>query len=250
MGTDGPLLVTRGKGADMTRLLAVAVCVWLGMGTPAGAGPLVQPTSPTVLLSLPPATVGWQFETTVAFTLEALGVMDTLSPSGLEEDHPVGLWTAGGVLLASVVVTNTNSSPVPFGVAGRWLFTPIGPMLLPPGSYQIGAFYPLQTQDEMLVGVVPPTPGVTFLAGVYSEGPTLAFQATPLVVDPQGFFGPNALVTPVTPMPEPATLLLLAGAGVSVVARHSRRGRLPKTCGIATPPHGPLGSLFNDRCRR
>ena len=85
-------------------------------------------------------TVGWSFTSSIAFTVDGLGLWDQTG-SGLKEPQTVALWTSGGELLSTAIV-GTSSTPLPSSSSvGQWLFTSVTPFVLSPGDYVMGALY-------------------------------------------------------------------------------------------------------------
>src|SRR5262245_29379387 len=80
----------------------------------------------------PGCTGGWSFAVIGPIEIVSLGVWDEGS-DGLLESHEVGLWTGGGTLLTSILVTNAATAVGSTG-PGRWLFAPIAPLVLSPGN--------------------------------------------------------------------------------------------------------------------
>jgi PEP-CTERM motif len=157
--------------------------------------------------------------------VDALGLWD-YQANGLADAHPVGLWDSGGTLLAQVVVDSTSTQVAALNPAGAWWFTSIAPLLLQPGTYKVGAYYP-STSDLFISSLnVPPAqivvnPLVTYGDSYYANGNFQYFtepNTNAAHWDP-GFFGPNAQVTAV---PEPGTIALL-GLGLGLARRRLKR---------------------------
>jgi hypothetical protein len=206
----------------MRKAIGLASLLLVLSGAPAVATPLADISAAVGGQTCTPSCVlGWDFTASVPFVVDALGMWDAGS-NGLVVSHDVGLWTATGTLLASTTVTNGNSTPTASAAAaGRWLFTPIAPLLLSPGSYVLGVHGALAGTDLTVGGTSVITPaGFTFgnERGV-TFSPTLVFPDSvpnPLVT---GWFGPNLSVTAI---PEPTTLTLL-GIGLLGAATLLRR---------------------------
>jgi hypothetical protein len=85
-------------------------------------------------------TYGFQFTPVVEVEVDSLGFIDQ-GQDGLSAGHQVGIWTAGGSLLASATVTTADSTlegPVVEGAQFR--FTSIAPLVLYAGTtYVLGA---------------------------------------------------------------------------------------------------------------
>ena len=126
--------------------IAAAACIFVLTAAEAVSQLAIDFTTAFERTPLADSNYGWAFSVTVPFTIDGLGLWDAGS-NGLIENHEVGLWrTFGNVgapeLIASKDVSNNGSVPVASASAsGRWLFRPISPLTLEPGSYVIGALY-------------------------------------------------------------------------------------------------------------
>ncbi len=147
------------------------------------------------------ATAGWAFRVgPEAVQVQALGLYDVAN--GLKNAHPIGLWTAGGTLLAQATL--------PAGTAslriGSYRYVAITPVTLNPGqTYVVGAYFgPVADQcgtacgDVMLYrGNETYDPRISFVQSrqtlsVAGAG-TLAYPGVNAGID-EGFFGPNFLL--------------------------------------------------------
>jgi hypothetical protein len=158
-----------------------------------------------------PSTWGWTFSLDGTTRVDGLGIWD-LESDGLAEDHEVGLWKDDGTLVASITVTNANSTAVASAdPSGRWLFVDISPLTLVTGAYAIGAFYGASSDafrtnaSSMILAS-----GVTYGVGGYNSGSSLALQNVSLTKYGDGFFGANFRIEPtISPVPEPTTIALV-----------------------------------------
>jgi len=76
-------------------------------------------------------TLGYEFTTSVSFTVNALGYFN----DGLGNSHLVGIWDTSGDLLTSATVTGSDP------LTGNFLYQSITPYILAPGTYLIGGQY-------------------------------------------------------------------------------------------------------------
>lgn len=167
------------------------------------------------------ATFGWSFTVTGAVTVTGLGLWDAGS-DGLGIDTPVGLWTSGGTLLASTVVTDASTPVGSANTAGRWLTNSVAPVTLSTGSYAIGALFftafpSAQTNSPFVT--IPQVSGVSGAKGSNNGG--FQFPGGPF-----GFpiFGPTML-TGAAATPEPGTFAMLA-TGTLLAGLYARRRRV------------------------
>ncbi len=167
------------------------------------------------------ANFGYQFSVSEPVRVSALGLFD-YQGNGLAESHPVGIWNEAGTLLAQVLVDNGSAVVVAANQGHAWRYTDIAPLDLAPGNYKLGAFY--ATTADPFVGSSPEwtaniiyAPQVTFGGSFVTTGGTEFFTEpnTPTSFNP-GFFGPNAMFSPV---PEPGTLACLLVGGLMLARR-------------------------------
>lgn len=179
---------------------------------------------------------GWAFDVATPIAVVGLGLFDS-DPVGLAFTKEVGLWTSDGTLLASVTVTNENSTPVPStSDRGGWRFTSIPVLELPTGRYVIGATFTRLPGDNFLAGAVASTiPEIRFVGPRTALSTTLAMP-TAVSSPVAGHFGPNLQL-----IPEPASLFLLAGglAGAAAVGSKRRRASRPRRHDRREEPSSP-----------
>jgi hypothetical protein len=202
-------------------LLALALTI---SAAPALAAPIpgVSLTGFQNTLAQNDFTDGWRFSTSVPLNVISLGFQD-IGGNGLNTSHPVGIWTDSGTLLGSVVVTPAAT----LGDA-NFRYVTIPDLLLPPGTYRIGAEMVNQS-DPM--GYNPTAfataPGITFLGSVEKTGSGFGFPNNANLPSQfnQGLFGPNFQFSSAMEAPEPISLLTwgLASAAGMIAARHRRK---------------------------
>ena len=164
-------------------------------------------------------TGGWAFTVNSAIRIDGLGVWDAGS-DGLGTTPPVkaALWTSAGTLLASVTVTDSSTVVVSADPSGRWLFETIPTLTLDPGNYVIGALL-YNGLSSYVIGRAAPIAQISGISGRYGR------------VDdglmPPGFpgaamYGPTMRLAPAATVPEPGSLLLVAAAGLALLATRRR----------------------------
>ncbi len=160
------------------------------------------------------STYGFEFTPVQNITVDALGFFDA-GRDGLSRPHRVGIWTAGGALLASTAVSTANS--VLAGAVfngGQFRFTGISALDLLSGvTYRFGAAAEASSDAWYFGGVniaAAPT-----LASVSATG---FFQPEPFSFPSENIgntYGIGSFRAHVTgQVPEPATLVLL-GVGLA-----------------------------------
>ena len=168
-------------------------------------------------------TLGWAFTVNSAIRINGLGVWDEGS-NGLGTPLPVqaGLWTSAGTLLASVTVTDSSTAVASASPSGRWLFETIDTLTLDPGNYLIGSlFYPEAPLTTRAGGELV-TIDIFVTGGQASslDGDT-GFMA-PLVALDEAIYGSTMRLAPAAAVPEPGSLLLVAAAGLALLATRRR----------------------------
>lgn len=164
-------------------------------------------------------TGGWAFTVNSAIRIDGLGVWDAGS-DGLGTTPPVkaALWTSAGTLLASVTVTDSSTVVASADPSGRWLFETIPTLTLDRGNYVIGALL-YNGLSSYVIGRAAPIAQISGISGRYGR------------VDdglmPPGFpgaamYGPTMRLAPAATVPEPGSLLLVAAAGLALLATRRR----------------------------
>lgn len=123
------------RALSRVSLVALAALVLGVMTSPARAdNPAISGASASFGFLSSHQTIGWQFSTNNALTVDALGYLD-VDTNGLETTHQVGIWDSTGALLTSATVDAGTVDPV----LSFFRYKSITPYLLPGGhTYTIG----------------------------------------------------------------------------------------------------------------
>jgi hypothetical protein len=204
--------------------LVFVIALWWAAPIPVHALPFNPAVEYTSFLGFVSdfGTVGYQFSTSVPFTVDALAYWDTSSDSGSRIDHQVALWDSGGTRLVSTTVLATDP------IQGHFLYHSIPTFSLVPGAYTLGG--EINTTSIGGLGVdaqgVVTVPGFTWTQAVDSGGfpgfnyPTREFGGT---FGQNSFLAPNFSITTAAPVPEPSTVLLLASGLAGIFGYGWRR---------------------------
>lgn len=179
-------------------------------------------------LSSTDQTVGWQFTANDDISVTDLGFYDITPSTPLDKTHEVGLWTLGGMLLASTTIQTTST------LVGDFRFEAITPVALTAGSsYLIGAAFtgPFDsaTSDRYRIPASRTLATEITIDGSARNANGGGFGAPTIVSAGIGRFGPNFQFTvaaaPPPPIPEPGTYALmgLGLAGLAGLGRLRRR---------------------------
>jgi hypothetical protein len=196
------------------------------LGSMAKAGPivpLVDFTSGSALGVFGGAngSAGFSLNVTAPIPVSGLGFFD-VGGDGLIHSHQVGLWTSGGILLATALVSNAASVVSSTSSLGNWREVGIAPVTLVPGSYVLGTFYldanTNQEDQAVFFALSSSGPGVSFGSRCDIGGGSALMFPCGNVPDPlAGIFGPMAFTSSV---PEPSTAALsLVGAVLLILRR-------------------------------
>jgi hypothetical protein len=165
-------------------------------------------------------TIGWSFTVTTPVTVMDLGIWD-FADHTLVHDHPVGIWDAGGTLLASTTITSSSTTVASSSGEGQWLFNSIHPLVLTDGHYVVGAliYFNDLVDGGQTKAKYTTAPGVTYDANAELYANTLSFPNGTFAGFDGGNFGANFEFASV---PEPSTLTLLGVAGMCLAVAAGR----------------------------
>jgi PEP-CTERM motif len=193
----------------------------------AGTTAITFSTSPTdfQVSSASARTEGWQFTTSQAINVTALGFWDA-GGDGLINAHDIGIFNTSSTLLVSGTVPLGTMAPL--ATDDFRYVTLSSSFLLEPGTYSIGATYfagaVASDHAAKLVGPVA-APGITYEGSYFAVGEGLTDPKTPSA-NVDGIFGPNFQFTG-TSVPEPSSLVLggiAALMGLGLAWRRRRSG--------------------------
>jgi hypothetical protein len=196
-----------------------AMLNYAGTAQPGG-----DPVSSAIYASIN-GPVGWTFKPTSTIKVTSLGVFDYLMPG--QSNLRVGLWDAGGTLLASQNVTSASAS------IGQSHYESITPLLLAGGqTYYLAAY---GASEQLLAVVVTPDIAPNGYATMsseiqlgqvaYSSGTGFSFPGTTEGAAGYAIIAPNFQFQVI---PEPSVMALL-GLGIAgfLIARRGTKTSAP-----------------------
>jgi hypothetical protein len=181
---------------------------------------IVSHDNPSPVVTSTSATAGWTFQPTDWMAVMDLGCFDDIFLNNETINSiQVGLWTSGGALLASNLITRT--SPIENESRYEPLVDPVG---LEVGQvYHIGAYSP---DGSMSIEVCGPSLGGTltvstnlFLQAAAQNAGSFGFPPEQAGTDGLAYLGPNFRWG----VPEPSSALLLGLAALLFAARRRPR---------------------------
>jgi hypothetical protein len=206
------------------RILMIALLFALSTTLPTNANPLITSPGTGDLFSGNSVTVGNLFQVNAnPLTVTSLGLFDSDSP-GFSDSHSVGLWTAGGTLLAKATFSPGLNG---FSQNGFQYLNLASPVVLQSGAdYILGASYPTGTGDLCYandsLNYETWSPAVTYIDSRYTaDGAGFIFP--PYTVSGLSYVGANLVYA----VPEPKTPFLLLSSFLPWVLRWAGRQRPP-----------------------
>jgi len=203
----------------------VLLLVILATGIPAAADIQAVSFDNTTAFQLgnPPFTLGWAFQVNNSINVTWLSLFDD-SQNGLVEGHQIAIWDAVGNQVVSSAVSAGTVDPL----HNQFRATAVGPTLLNPGTYRIGALFTSGSDPNTFPGTVvnfATAPDITFLNAAFAGGATLNDPVFSGGTEPS-YFGPSFEFTSAA-VPEPGSIMLLGTivllGGVSLRKRLARR---------------------------
>lgn len=215
------------KNRPSSPLLALVVLTAVITGTvhPAQAQtPALEFASPSVAGTYGfSVLVGWAFTVNATLTVTDLGAPFDFQGGGgdLPTQLSVGLWDGAGALLASTVVTNTDT------LAGNFRYRTVTPVNIAPGqTYTVAALYHPNEKFISSASGEATAPQVTYVQARFQDSATLVRPTTASTFfgTTDGEFGGTFRFQ--VAAPEPSAFALLAFSAVPFVAAIRRsRGR-------------------------
>ncbi len=203
--------------------LAAAFTILIAGSAPiACASALVDFTVGQVQTNIGDETYGYSFTVSgSSFSVDGLGVFDS-SSDPLALSHAVGLWDSGGHLIASTTVGPSDTPVASTDALGQWLEASIAPVILTPGQYFAGVYYPLGTEGVLVLATPNSVAGISYDSAQYDFGASLAFPESSWG---NTLVGPAIFGTSLSSVPEPITLSLFGAGLTGAVAMRRRKKR-------------------------
>ncbi len=172
---------------------------------------------------------GTEFTTQSEILVDGLGYIDINSDGFFGESHRIGLWDSTGTLLAEATATDSSTVVASASSLGQWLVEALtNPILLGPGVYRVAGIVGPESLDSIGANALSNDKignGVTLTNGYHRTNfPNGGFG------DPNQNFSSQAIratlttgqFAPTTPMPVPATLLLMCLGLAAAVGTRKR----------------------------
>jgi len=164
-------------------------------------------------------TLGWEFTLSQSVVVTHLGLWD-YGADGLNHSHLVTIWSTG------TVKTRLVEGTVPSGGApgSAWRWVTVTPTTLAPGTYRIGAVYPIgganpdpSVHDRVagFADTVTTSGPVAYVRNVYVNSTN--YPSSTFAPEEKGYFGPNFQFQNLVPEPglvQLPVLIVLSGASL------------------------------------
>jgi hypothetical protein len=204
------------KRIALLLLTAVPFCLTCEMKA-ATVNPAVEYATVSFDVDSEPYTLGYEFTTSVNFTVDALGYWD----DGQVNNHQVGIWDTGGNLLVSTTVLGSDA------LTGHFRYHSIPTFYLAAGTYVIGGEFfgnndPFPEDATGLTSVA----GYTWITDMQLHGAGLNFPT----YSTSGGYGDNGIFLAdfsvngsTAAVPEPATWSLMLSAAMLAGVGYRRK---------------------------
>ena len=156
-------------------------------------------------------TLGWAFTLSSPVLVTDLGLWDQ-NNDGLSVSHVVTIWTSTGTQeLQGTIPSGTSATLV-----NGFRYVSVAPVLLPAGSYTIGGFISVGS-EEFASGASAITTASWVTYDGSRAGIGFAFPPGDVLFSPNSHFGPNFQFTTRTSVPDASStsMLLLLGVGAT-----------------------------------
>ena len=163
-------------------------------------------------------TIGYSFDVLKPISVVGLGFFTNPNKGNdtLNERHQVGLWDGSGNLLASTIVSDSDT------LSGHFKYSAISSVTLTPGkAYRVAGFTALGG-DQWGYGNVSDFPGLTNIPeitntlGIFTYAPSFTFPTSP---NWPMYAGGNMQIATT---PEPASMAALAIGGLAALRRRRK----------------------------
>jgi len=157
-------------------------------------------------------TLGWAFTLSSPVLVTNLGLWDS-NNDGLSASHVVTIWTSTGTLEAQGTIPSGTGATLTNG----FRYVSIAPVVLPAGSYTIGGFISVGSEEFASgASAITTASGVTYNGSRSEIG--FAFPTGDVLGASNSYFGPNFQFTTATTVPDTATTCYLLGLSLMGLA--------------------------------
>ena len=179
------------------------------------------------------STRGYNFDVTAPVYVAGLSIFDA-GGNGLAESHEVGLWNSAGTLLASVLIDSGTTNSLDSSGKFRYMLLNSVLSLAVDTGYRVGGFFLNESLDIQAFNIpsIATATGISFMGGASVENSILAFPSDDLTFPNIRSLPGGSLLLTDSPVPEPATLpLLAAGVLFGLAGRRVTKRRQHTTSG-------------------
>lgn len=204
----------------ITRSLILAAFVLLSNSTASKAQLAFDQTGGIVASANVTNSAGYTFNVLTPLNVTEL---ETYVGGGVTSlTTPVAIWNSAGTLLTSAVISNTAPvTTTPSAGGGNFNGAPIITITLATGTYTIGAYYGNAADTARLNGTLIVNPAVSYGTSLFTTGASLMRPTSNLGAS--SFTGPSFKFNTASAVPEPGSVALLAGLGITGIGIFVRR---------------------------